>query len=534
MNFIKEWCRKYCHQLILVAVSASVLFIHLGLPQVSELMEARNLQTAREIVRDGSWLLPTMNGDLRLAKPPLPTWLTAIAAIIGGGFDNLTVLRTPSALAAIIMVLALYGVCFELTQNRKWALYAGLILATSIHWIEMGRENFWDIYVHAAMLSAIWCFLKAIRISKARYWWGFGIAMGMSLLCKGPVGYFSLFIPFLAAWCIALDGITHLKKNWKQVIGSLLIALIIGGAWPIVVSMTNMAAGVGTLNKEVSSWTSSHVQPWWFYGHFLFLTGIWMGLGWSILNSSLIRKRLDGKQKLGKFLLIWIGITLLLLSVMPHKQMRYLLPIWVPVAMTIGGLWINMLTKRLLTIHVIIVLLFSAGATAMLTKAILDHSITPTEGTLGGMLLWGATGIVIQYFKKNNPAGVFYATVAVVIAFVIGVYPAMAEQIKGQYDYTVLSVLKNNPKLKDIPFYTTRSRIHMQYVFYAGKEIKLWDPKDATSWPERLPLIILTIDNPLDLSEYKGDQSHVKKEELGRYPSQIGNRQKWIPTLITE
>jgi 4-amino-4-deoxy-L-arabinose transferase-like glycosyltransferase len=384
------------------------------------------------------------------------------------------------------------------------------------------------------MLSAIWCFLKAIRVSKARYWWGFGIAMGVSLLCKGPVGYFSLFIPFLAAWCTALDGITHLKKKWKQVIGSLLIALIIGVAWPIVVSMTNIAAGIGTLNQEVSSWTSKHIQPWWFYSHFLILTGIWMGFGWTLLNISLIRRRLDGNQKFGTFLLIWIGITLLLLSVMPHKQMRYLLPIWVPVAMTIAGLWINKQTKRLLTIHVIIVFLFSAGATAILIKAFIEQSITRAMVIFAGMLLWATTGIVIQYFKKNNSAGVFYATVAVIIAFVIGVYPTLANQIKGQYDYTVLSILKNDPRLKDIPFYTTRSRIHMQYVFYAGKEIKLWDPKDATSLPVKPPLLILTIDNPLDLSEYKGDQTHIKKQELGSYPSQTGNRQKWIPTLITE
>ena len=54
---------------------------------VPDIMEARNMVTAREMVHDGNWLVPTMNGDLRLEKPPLPTWLTAVAEMISP--DNL-------------------------------------------------------------------------------------------------------------------------------------------------------------------------------------------------------------------------------------------------------------------------------------------------------------------------------------------------------------------------------------------------------------------------------------------------------------
>lgn len=46
-----------------------------------DIMESRNIITAREMVYDGHWMVPTMNGDLRLEKPPLPTWLTAVAEL---------------------------------------------------------------------------------------------------------------------------------------------------------------------------------------------------------------------------------------------------------------------------------------------------------------------------------------------------------------------------------------------------------------------------------------------------------------------
>lgn len=41
----------------------------------TDIMESRNIITAREMVSDGNWLVPTMNGELRLEKPPLPTWV---------------------------------------------------------------------------------------------------------------------------------------------------------------------------------------------------------------------------------------------------------------------------------------------------------------------------------------------------------------------------------------------------------------------------------------------------------------------------
>ena len=49
---------------------------------VPDIMESGNIVTAREMVYDGNWIAPTMNGELRLEKPPLPTWLTAVVEMI--------------------------------------------------------------------------------------------------------------------------------------------------------------------------------------------------------------------------------------------------------------------------------------------------------------------------------------------------------------------------------------------------------------------------------------------------------------------
>lgn len=67
-------------------------------------MEAGNLVTAREILQNDNWLIPTMNGEIRLAKPPLPTWFAALTSLSVGGTDKLSLLRVPGAVSAMLLV----------------------------------------------------------------------------------------------------------------------------------------------------------------------------------------------------------------------------------------------------------------------------------------------------------------------------------------------------------------------------------------------------------------------------------------------
>lgn len=45
-------------------------------------MEARNFNSAREMINHNNWVLTTMNGEARYEKPPLPTWLAAISGAV--------------------------------------------------------------------------------------------------------------------------------------------------------------------------------------------------------------------------------------------------------------------------------------------------------------------------------------------------------------------------------------------------------------------------------------------------------------------
>lgn len=82
-NMIQENPLSFKHPLrktrvvLLMVLGLFTFFVNLEqLP--SDIMEQRNLVTAREIADEGNWLVPTMNGELRLQKPPLPTWVDGV------------------------------------------------------------------------------------------------------------------------------------------------------------------------------------------------------------------------------------------------------------------------------------------------------------------------------------------------------------------------------------------------------------------------------------------------------------------------
>ena len=95
---IKQW-------LLLAIVCCCAFFVHNEAIFV-DIMESRNLITAREMVYDGNWLTPTMNGELRLEKPPLPTWIAAGIEWLSP--DNLALQRAMAGAAAILLVIYLY------------------------------------------------------------------------------------------------------------------------------------------------------------------------------------------------------------------------------------------------------------------------------------------------------------------------------------------------------------------------------------------------------------------------------------------
>lgn len=195
-DFMKSFTEnKYVLLAFMVCIAAFFANNHVIKPDI---MESRNIIAACEMVYDGHWLIPTMNGELRLEKPPLPTWITAVAEMISP--DNIALQRGMAGMAALLLVL--YFGLFAKRVLRVEPLIPTLLLCTCYNFILMGRTASWDIYCHAFMMGGISHLAIALK-GQAVFWRDFllsGVFTGLSLLSKGPVSLYALFLPFLVSY----------------------------------------------------------------------------------------------------------------------------------------------------------------------------------------------------------------------------------------------------------------------------------------------------------------------------------------------
>jgi len=325
---------------LLVAV---MLLPNLDAIQVS-IMEARNFITAREMVLNDNWLLTTMNGEPRYQKPPFPTWLTAFSGLVFG-VDSVFGMRLPAVLLVMVVGTFMYKLSRSILKSRSHALINALIVVTSFYVIGIIIEAPWDIFAHGFMLVAIYHLHKLFN-AKGMVWKHTliaGIFIGFSLLSKGPVSFYALLLSFLLAY-----GFTLSYKNPKAKVFSffsvLVIALVVGGWWYVYVRLNDPTTFNAITEKETGNWTSYNVRPFYYYWSFFTQSGLWTIPAVISLLYPYLKTRVS-HFKAYKFSLLWTILAVVLLSIIPEKKSRYLMPVLIPLAFNIG-FYIEYLIRR--------------------------------------------------------------------------------------------------------------------------------------------------------------------------------------------
>ncbi len=241
-----------------------------------DVMEVRNIVTAREMVSENNWLLPTMNGEIRIAKPPLPTWLTALPIMLTGSDDNLGALRIPAGAAACLMVFFVYFLARTLTSDPLIPFLSAAVTASSEFLIFMSKRASWDIFCHTFMLGAIWLLVCGWQKEKQspRVFIFAGILMGLSFMSKGPVSFYSMLLPFLLSY-IHVFGYKQIAQKWRGNILAVVVLFAIAMIWPsyVYLYLPDTSVNVGT--TEIQSWVFKQSKPLWYYLSFPVHSGIW-------------------------------------------------------------------------------------------------------------------------------------------------------------------------------------------------------------------------------------------------------------------
>ena len=443
-------------------ITILMLLIHLDVPNVT-IMEARNFISAREMIINDDWLLTTLNGEARYQKPPLPTWITAISGILFG-INSLFALRLPAALMVLFLGICMYYLSLKLTLPKKQSFLNSLILITSFYIVAIINEAPWDIFTHGFILAGLYFLFRVFEEEKASWKNAVlsGIFIGFSILSKGPVSLYAVFLPFLISYGIIFRFKKLNKKIFKLIL-LIVIFLLIGTWWFIYIRLIDPETFMKIASIETTNWSNYNVKPFYYYWSFFTQTGLWTIPAFiSLLYPYLIKKVTN--KKVYKFSFWWTISALVLLSLIPEKKARYLVPVLIPLAINIGFYIQYLITnfstlkskKETLPVYfnfgliALIGISFPIAVYILLEDAITMHLISYI---LTSTALVFISVLILRNLYLKNMNRVFYLTVFFMVSAVTFGLP-ISKSLNKNFDYNAINRLHKYEKNHNIITYS--------------------------------------------------------------------------------
>src|SRR3954470_6211482 len=179
--------------LLLIVLPALLLYPTLSF-RLLEPDEGRYAEIPKEMLARGDWVVPHLQGQPYLEKPPLLYWLVMLAYQTFGVSEGAA--RLVPALATHLTVLAVY-LLGRRSLGERSAFWGGLLLMVAPGFTGMGRLLIMDGLLTLWITLALLATFEAIRGERLRLgWWYLGaIAAGLGVLTKGPVPFLLLVPP---------------------------------------------------------------------------------------------------------------------------------------------------------------------------------------------------------------------------------------------------------------------------------------------------------------------------------------------------
>lgn len=352
--------KAYPLLLRITALIGIVVFVWgLGSVDLLTLNEGRRALAIQEMVASGNWLLPHLNGELYLTKPPLLYWLSSSLALIWG--VNEWTLRLPSALAAIAVLIMAYR--YTLRQSGQWAaLFAVQLLIANLGFAMLGRRAEIEMLLSALCIGSLLSALQYIQYQSSKNWITLSyFLLALALMTKGPLVLLLVTLPLLIAAIYSKNP--HIKAvllSWR----GWLIFLIVGMAWYAVVSWQLGLDVWATVFKRdmLDKMQSDSAKPFlsylgWIAVDFMLLIGLFF-----VGAKEFFKQQIQQPKQL--VLLVATILPLIIFSLFSNKHAKYLLPIYPLIAILLAiklAAIFDTVTEARKKIIVIIALLLPIG-----------------------------------------------------------------------------------------------------------------------------------------------------------------------------
>lgn len=345
--------------------------------------------TAREMLQNGDWVMPTLNGQPRLQKTPLSYWMVAGIAKVTGKVDEFAA-RLPSAVFAVFSVCAIIYFVSQWLSFRTAIISAG-VWATTLGYIRLAHNARPDMAMTFFTTVCFLSFYSAIaepfdsfdgaqdrsargrhsRRKQIAYMLVFWVSFGLANLAKGPAPIPLVLVPLFVYVAVF--------RHWKKIprllpIAGTLIFLAIVLPWPLAIAHR--------VNWDLTLWKQEFIDR--FFGeyakgdypiYYYFLIMFKYATPWVVFLPMALAApffRIWGRKRPVMFYL-WIlfvaDFAFLMLS--EGKRQHYIMPIMPALAILTGILIEDMVfvreaytarqARQILSIHIAAAFLISAG-----------------------------------------------------------------------------------------------------------------------------------------------------------------------------
>jgi len=330
-------------RLALAALALLLFFGALGSYPLIEPDEGRYAEIPREMLAQGDFVTPRLNGVLYFEKPPLHYWLNAAALSLPGPPELLC------RLAGALFGLAGIGLAWRLGRSiggPRVGLIAGVVLGSSPLWIVLSRANILDMTLTFFLSAALTCFWLAQEREKGErgerpLWHGLFACAALATLTKGLIGF---LIPGAVIFLYLL-----ITRRWRLLsrvpwVGGTALFLAIALPWHLLAARRNPDfLWFYFVHEHLLRYATAEAkrqQPFWFFAAILII-GLLPWSGVLPAAARLFRRGTDETERLRDrhglvFLACWAGFVFLFFSASQSKLVPYILPAVPPLAVLIA------------------------------------------------------------------------------------------------------------------------------------------------------------------------------------------------------
>jgi 4-amino-4-deoxy-L-arabinose transferase-like glycosyltransferase len=298
--------------------------------------EGRYAQIPREMLTSGDWIVPTLQGEPYLEKPPLFYWLVMGCYAVFGFHDWAARLVPALAVQGCLVMTYLFG---RRMLGERPAFWGALLLALMPGFVGMGRllvlDGVLTFLVTLALFSG-WRALEGPALQDG-WWLTAAVACGLGVLTKGPIALVLLLAPVWLQRRLAPTPARIGLRGWLKFAG---VTLAVALPW-YAVAAWRLPDFVHDFfwvhNVQRFAEPFNHDRPAWFYVPVLLaglgpLSFLLIPFGrWLVLRDG------AGRCPALGYLLLSAAWCLLFFSLSGCKLPTYILPAFPPLALALGA-----------------------------------------------------------------------------------------------------------------------------------------------------------------------------------------------------